>query len=188
MFPKLGMGELIVILLIVVVLFGASKLPQLGKGLGEGIRSFKKSFSGEDEEKPTSTPGSTRSDEAGPKAYASGPQGRREPRRACASHHAPCPESSPVAAITFEIGSSFAAEDAVRLHDALALAAPDMPVEIDFHRVREWEASALAVLARDLAERGPLLALRGLSQPQLRVLGYLRASAGGGSQPARASS
>jgi sec-independent protein translocase protein TatA len=57
MFPKLGMGELVVILLIVVVLFGASKLPQLGKGLGEGIRSFKKSFGGEDEEKPSSTAG-----------------------------------------------------------------------------------------------------------------------------------
>jgi sec-independent protein translocase protein TatA len=55
MFPKLGMGELVIILLIVVVLFGASRLPQLGKGLGEGIRSFKKSFSGEDEEKPSST-------------------------------------------------------------------------------------------------------------------------------------
>ncbi len=54
MLPKLGMGELIVILLIVVVLFGANKLPQLGKGLGEGIRGFKKAFGGEDEEKPTS--------------------------------------------------------------------------------------------------------------------------------------
>ena len=43
------------ILLIVVVLFGASKLPQLGKGLGEGIRSFKKSFSGDEEEKPGAT-------------------------------------------------------------------------------------------------------------------------------------
>jgi sec-independent protein translocase protein TatA len=53
MLPKLGMGELIVILLIVVVLFGANKLPQLGKGLGEGIRGFKKAFGGEDEEKPT---------------------------------------------------------------------------------------------------------------------------------------
>jgi sec-independent protein translocase protein TatA len=52
MFPKLGMGELIVILLIVVVLFGANRLPQLGKGLGEGIRSFKKSFGGDDDEKP----------------------------------------------------------------------------------------------------------------------------------------
>jgi len=54
MFPKLGMGELIVILIIVVVLFGANKLPQLGAGLGEGIRSFKKAMTGE-EDKPSST-------------------------------------------------------------------------------------------------------------------------------------
>ncbi len=61
--PKLGMGELVVILLIVVILFGANRLPQLGKGLGEGIRSFKKSFSGdEDEEKPSSTASTTPSD------------------------------------------------------------------------------------------------------------------------------
>jgi sec-independent protein translocase protein TatA len=62
MFPKLGMGELVIILLIVVILFGASKLPQLGKGLGEGIRSFKKSFGGEDEEKPSSTANTQPSD------------------------------------------------------------------------------------------------------------------------------
>ncbi|HEX9049749.1 MAG TPA: twin-arginine translocase TatA/TatE family subunit [Anaeromyxobacter sp.] len=62
--PRLGMGELVVILLIVVILFGANKLPQLGKGLGEGIRSFKKSFAGEDEEKPASTPPSQPSDPA----------------------------------------------------------------------------------------------------------------------------
>ena len=37
----LGMGELLVILVIVLVIFGASRLPQLGKGLGEGIRNFK---------------------------------------------------------------------------------------------------------------------------------------------------
>ena len=36
-----GIQELLVILLIVVIIFGASKLPQLGKGLGEGIRNFK---------------------------------------------------------------------------------------------------------------------------------------------------
>lgn len=62
MFPKLGMGELVIILLIVVILFGASRLPQLGKGLGEGIRSFKKSFGGEDEEKPTNSGTATPSD------------------------------------------------------------------------------------------------------------------------------
>jgi sec-independent protein translocase protein TatA len=56
MFPKLGMGELVVILIIVVVLFGANRLPQLGAGLGQGIRSFKKAFGGDDDEKPAAPP------------------------------------------------------------------------------------------------------------------------------------
>jgi sec-independent protein translocase protein TatA len=60
---KFGTMELVIILLIVVILFGANKLPQLGKGLGEGIRSFKKSFSGDEDEKPTSS-GSQPSDPA----------------------------------------------------------------------------------------------------------------------------
>ena len=37
----LGATELIVILLIVVLLFGASKIPELGKSVGQGIKSFK---------------------------------------------------------------------------------------------------------------------------------------------------
>jgi sec-independent protein translocase protein TatA len=52
----LRMPELLLILLIVVVLFGATKLPALGAGLGQGLRSFKKAFSGDDE-KPAATPG-----------------------------------------------------------------------------------------------------------------------------------
>ena len=48
---SLGMSELVIILLIVIVIFGASRLPQLGKGLGEGIRNFKGSLkSGEEED------------------------------------------------------------------------------------------------------------------------------------------
>jgi len=42
----LGVTELIIILVIVVVLFGASKLPEIGKGVGEAITNFKKSTSG----------------------------------------------------------------------------------------------------------------------------------------------
>jgi sec-independent protein translocase protein TatA len=69
MLPKLGMGELVIILLIVVVLFGANRLPQLGKGLGEGIRSFKKSFGGgDDDEKPTTGSAPRSGDQQGPKA------------------------------------------------------------------------------------------------------------------------
>jgi sec-independent protein translocase protein TatA len=53
----IGMSEWLVILLVVAVLFGGSKLPKLGKGLGEGIRNFKKGISGEldNEQKPAST-------------------------------------------------------------------------------------------------------------------------------------
>ncbi len=40
---SIGMPQILVILLIVAVLFGASKLPQLGKGMGEAIKNFKKS-------------------------------------------------------------------------------------------------------------------------------------------------
>lgn len=40
----LGWAELLVILLVVVLLFGASRLPQLGAGLGQGIKNFRKAF------------------------------------------------------------------------------------------------------------------------------------------------
>lgn len=43
-----GFQELLVIFLIVLVLFGAAKLPQLGRGLGEGIKNFRKSIKGDD--------------------------------------------------------------------------------------------------------------------------------------------
>ena len=39
---NLGSGEIILILAVVLILFGARKLPELAKGLGEGIREFKK--------------------------------------------------------------------------------------------------------------------------------------------------
>ena len=49
----LGFGEILVILLVLVLLFGTRKLPQLGAGLGEGIKNFRKAFReiGRDDEK-----------------------------------------------------------------------------------------------------------------------------------------
>ncbi len=44
----LGIQELVVILVIVVLLFGARRLPELGSGLGKAIRGFKDSLSGKD--------------------------------------------------------------------------------------------------------------------------------------------
>lgn len=48
----LGFPEIILILVIVILIFGTSRIPELGRGLGEGIRNFKKSIKGEDEKKP----------------------------------------------------------------------------------------------------------------------------------------
>lgn len=47
-----SMPELVIILLIIVLLFGAKKIPDLAKGLGSGIKNFKKSMK-EDEEETT---------------------------------------------------------------------------------------------------------------------------------------
>lgn len=48
MFGRFGMGELLVILLIVLIVFGPKKLPEIGKSLGEAIRQFKGAADGTD--------------------------------------------------------------------------------------------------------------------------------------------
>jgi len=45
----LGVGELAIILIIVLIIFGAGKLPEIGEGLGRGIRSFRKAVKTPDE-------------------------------------------------------------------------------------------------------------------------------------------
>jgi sec-independent protein translocase protein TatA len=44
----IGMPELLVILVIILIIFGAGKLPEIGAGLGKGIKNFKKATSGEE--------------------------------------------------------------------------------------------------------------------------------------------
>jgi sec-independent protein translocase protein TatA len=50
-FGPIGTQELIILLVIVLLVFGANKLPKIAKDLGHGIREFKKSISGEQDEK-----------------------------------------------------------------------------------------------------------------------------------------
>ena len=45
MFGRLGLPELVIILVIIILIFGANRLPELGKGIGAGIKNFKSSMS-----------------------------------------------------------------------------------------------------------------------------------------------
>jgi len=49
MIGGIGMPELLVILVIILIIFGAGKLPEIGSGLGRGIKNFRKASSGTDE-------------------------------------------------------------------------------------------------------------------------------------------
>ncbi len=49
MIPQFSFTEILLILVVVMILFGASRLPEIGRSLGEGIRNFKKALSGEEE-------------------------------------------------------------------------------------------------------------------------------------------
>lgn len=54
MFGNLGAGEIILIVLVILLLFGAKKIPELAQGLGKGMKEFKKSLKDvEDEIKKT---------------------------------------------------------------------------------------------------------------------------------------
>ena len=55
----IGMPELLVILVIILVIFGAGKLPQIGEGLGKGIRNFKKATKDKDQDEIDVTPKKT---------------------------------------------------------------------------------------------------------------------------------
>ena len=52
---KLGVTEIILILAVVLLLFGGKKIPELMRGLGQGMKEFKDASKGEKEEKSTST-------------------------------------------------------------------------------------------------------------------------------------
>ncbi len=46
---QLGMGELLVVLIIVMLVFGASRLPQIGEGLGKAVRNLKRGLASDDD-------------------------------------------------------------------------------------------------------------------------------------------
>ena len=61
----MGIGELLVILVIVLIIFGAGKLPEIGEGLGRGIRNFRKQMHEPDAIDITPKKDDTKPDEGG---------------------------------------------------------------------------------------------------------------------------
>ena len=52
MFRSIGLPEILIILAVLLLLFGATRLPQVGKSLGSSMRAFKRAVTGEDEPEP----------------------------------------------------------------------------------------------------------------------------------------
>lgn len=50
MFGNLGAGEIIIIMLVILILFGAKKIPELAQGIGKGMKEFKKALKDVEEE------------------------------------------------------------------------------------------------------------------------------------------
>ena len=68
--PNLGFSELIIVLLIIVVVFGSTKLPQLGDGLGRAIKNFKRAVTNQNEIEVSPTKKGEISDSDAPAAAA----------------------------------------------------------------------------------------------------------------------
>jgi sec-independent protein translocase protein TatA len=57
MFGRIGIPELVIILFIIILIFGANRLPEIGRGIGKGIRNFKESTrEGQNEASESSRP------------------------------------------------------------------------------------------------------------------------------------
>ena len=50
MFGRFGIWEIVLILVIILIIFGVGKLPQVGNAIGKGLRAFKRGQSGEEDE------------------------------------------------------------------------------------------------------------------------------------------
>ena len=54
LFGPIGLPEMLIILVIIMLIFGASRLPEIGKGIGQGIKNFKSSMSEADQKSKNS--------------------------------------------------------------------------------------------------------------------------------------
>ena len=73
--PNIGFPELVVILMIFVLVFGASRLPQIGEGLGKAIKNLKQGLASDDSIEVADAPDKPAESEPAPKAPTSATEG-----------------------------------------------------------------------------------------------------------------
>lgn len=66
MLGNLGLTEIVILLLVLLLVFGARRIPEIGASLGQGIKEFKKSLRDVREDEPASAPPTTRSESLPP--------------------------------------------------------------------------------------------------------------------------
>ena len=54
--PNVGPWEIVLLLLLALLLFGAKRLPEIGKSMGKGMREFKDSLAGKEDDEPSELP------------------------------------------------------------------------------------------------------------------------------------
>ncbi len=102
--PTLGAPELIIILVIIILIFGVGKLPEVGSALGKGLREFR-----------TATDDKDKADDQAPATATSAPPAAVEPTRQTAAIDAPRVESNGARAYTVQHGDTL--ESIARRHD-----------------------------------------------------------------------
>ena len=64
MFGSFGLPEILLVLVIIILIFGAKRLPEIGRGLGKGIQNFKRALKGKPDEIEGSSKGEEKEEEA----------------------------------------------------------------------------------------------------------------------------
>ena len=72
--PNIGAPEIVLLLLVALLLFGAKRLPEIGRSLGSGMREFKDSVTGNSQPEPTQPVQATQLPPAPPETTASAPR------------------------------------------------------------------------------------------------------------------
>jgi sec-independent protein translocase protein TatA len=112
MMPTLGAPELIIILVIIILIFGVGKLPEVGQALGKGIREFRGAADGGEDDESTATPAAPARPAAPAPAAVDAPRTSpavEAPRQTVAAAPAPVAAPAPAAAATPAAASAPAA-------------------------------------------------------------------------------